>query len=107
MESAPNASTTTPQSAPAGRPYAHALGHDQRRARKPYTERRFTRSRTDRVLGGVCGGIGQFTGISSRNVRLVYVLSILLSIGSTAVGYLLLWLLIPGERPVQAAGTAR
>jgi len=36
-------------------------------------------------------------GVSSTNVRLVYALSVLLSIGTTAVGYLLLWLLIPAE----------
>lgn len=83
------------------RPYAHALGHDQRRARKPYTDRRFTRSSTDKVLGGVCGGIAAFTGISSRKVRIVYAISAVVSIGTTAVGYPLLWLLIPGDKAAQ------
>ena len=77
--------------------YAHSLAHDQRRARKPYTDRKFTRSRKARVLGGVCGGIAAFIGTSATNVRLVYALSVLLSVGTTAVGYLLLWLLIPAE----------
>ncbi|MFA5595407.1 MAG: PspC domain-containing protein [Trueperaceae bacterium] len=87
-----------PKPLPGGeRPYAHALAHDQRRARKPFTDRRFARSRSDRVLGGVCGGIAAFIGASSTNVRLIYALSVLLSVGTTAVGYLLLWLLIPAE----------
>lgn len=93
------ASAPTDDSPVAGQalPCAHALAHDQRRARRPYTDRRFTRSRSDRVLGGVCGGIGAFVGVRSRNVRLVYLLSVVVSLGATAVGYLLLWLLIPGE----------
>ncbi len=79
-------------------PSTHALAHDQRRARRPYTDRRFARSRSDRLLGGVCGGIGAFVGVRSANVRLVYLLSVLLSLGATGVGYLLLWLLIPAEK---------
>ena len=94
------AESHAPQPAPrqgGERPYAHALAHDQRRARKPFTDRRFARSRSDWVLGGVCGGIAAFIGASSTNVRLLYALSVLLSVGTTAVGYLLLWLLIPAE----------
>jgi phage shock protein PspC (stress-responsive transcriptional regulator) len=49
------------------------------------------------VLGGVCGGVAAFVGTSAAKVRLVYALSVLLSVGTTAVGYLLLWLLIPAE----------
>lgn len=95
--SAEQAATPTAEGT-AGRPYAHALGHDQRRARKPYTDRKLTRSSTDKVAGGVCGGIAAFTGISSRKVRIVYAISAVASIGTTVVGYPLLWLLIPGEK---------
>lgn len=77
------------------RPLTHALAHEQRRARKPFTDRRFGRSRTDRVLGGVCGGVATFIGVGSVSVRVLYAASVLVSLGATAVGYLLLWLLIP------------
>ncbi len=87
-------SNASPRSLPT---YPHALGHDQRRARKPYTDRKLTRSRDDRLLGGVCGGIAAFVGTSGTTVRLLYVLSVLLSVGTTAVGYLLLWLLLPPQ----------
>lgn len=93
-------STLPPQAGE--RPYAHALAHDQRRARKPFTDRRFSRSRSDRLIGGVCGGVAAFVGFGSTSVRLVYALSVLLSLGTTAVLYLLLWLLIPAE-PVGGA----
>lgn len=87
----------TPASAQKPTAYGHALAHDQRRARKPFTDRKLTRSRDQRLIGGVCGGFATFIGTSARNVRLVYALSVVLSVGTTAVGYLLLWLLLPAE----------
>lgn len=47
------------------------------------------------MLGGVCGGIAEFVDVAPRTVRIVYALSALPSLGMTAVGYLLLWWLIP------------
>ncbi len=74
-----------------------ALAHDQRRARVPYAATKLRRSRSDRLVGGVCGGIARFVGVGSGAVRLVYGASVLLSIGTTGLLYLLLWLLIPTE----------
>lgn len=57
---------------------------------------RLCRSRTDRMIGGVCGGLGQYLGIDSVLVRLFFVL---LAFG-TGVGvllYLLCWIIIPYE----------
>lgn len=81
-----------------------ALLHDQRRARRPDSDRPLRRSRDERVLGGVCGGIAEFVGAAPRTVRVVYALSALPSLGFTAVGYLLLWLLIPAARSDPATG---
>lgn len=36
--------------------------------------KKLTRSRTDRVLAGVCGGIAEFFGISSLLVRILFVI---------------------------------
>lgn len=80
-----------------------ALPHDQRRARRPDTDRRLRRSRTDRVLGGVCAGIAAFVGARSSHVRLLYALSVPLSMGITAAGYPLLWLIIPADEVRGAA----
>jgi phage shock protein C len=58
--------------------------------------KRLRRSRTDRVLGGVCGGIGNYLDIDPIIVRLFFVL---LSLGN-GVGvflYLVLWVVIPSE----------
>lgn len=39
------------------------------------------RSRTDRMVGGVCGGLGAYLGISSTLVRLFFVLIALPGMG--------------------------
>ncbi|MDQ3287050.1 MAG: PspC domain-containing protein [Pseudomonadota bacterium] len=62
------------------------------------TSRPFTRSRSDRMLAGVMGGIAQRYGWSSAMVRIIFVV---VSLASAAVPgiliYLILWLLMPEE----------
>ncbi|NRR34338.1 PspC domain-containing protein [Oxalobacteraceae bacterium] len=57
---------------------------------------RFRRSQRDRVLGGVCGGLGVSTGMESWIWRLVFVL-FTLSFGFGLLIYLLLWIFVPDE----------
>ena len=86
--------TTRPSpNGPAGDP----LLHDQRRARRPSGASALRRSREHRWLGGIAGGIASFTGAPVAAVRWVIALSVPLSLGITAVGYGLLWLLIPSD----------
>ena len=54
------------------------------------------RSRGDRWLGGVCGGLAQLSGLAAWAVRLLFVL-LLLCGGTGGALYLLLWLLVPVE----------
>ncbi|MBW3549791.1 MAG: PspC domain-containing protein [Proteobacteria bacterium] len=62
------------------------------------TPRPFTRSRHDRMIGGVMGGIARRYGWSSTLLRIVFVI---VSIASAAfpgiLAYLILWLLMPDE----------
>lgn len=60
----------------------------------PTGERRLTRSRDDRLLGGVAGGLGEFLGVDPTLVRIVFVLVALFG-GSGFVLYGALWLLVP------------
>ncbi|WP_031468283.1 PspC domain-containing protein [Sciscionella sediminilitoris] len=62
-----------------------------------YRTSRLARSRTDRVLGGVCGGLAERYGWKSGTVRLVFLLSCLLP-GPQFLLYLGLWLVIPQRR---------
>lgn len=54
------------------------------------------RSRTDRRIAGVCGGLAQFLDIDSTAVRVAMALLILFG-GMSLIVYLVMWLIIPDE----------
>ena len=56
--------------------------------------RRLYRSRTDKMLGGVCAGLGELLDIDPTIVRLVFVLLTIWG-GAGAIVYLVLWLIAP------------
>jgi phage shock protein C len=56
-----------------------------------------TRSALDRVLGGVCGGIGSYLGVSGWWVRGAFIALSLTTFGFGILLYLLLWVIIPGQ----------
>ncbi len=56
----------------------------------------FRRSRSDRVLGGVCGGMGRATGVESWVWRLMFVVFFVFA-GAGLLAYLLLWIFVPSE----------
>jgi len=60
--------------------------------------RTLSRSRNDRILAGVMGGIARRFGWSSTLVRILFViLSVLSAAFPGILVYLILWLLIPEE----------
>lgn len=59
---------------------------------------RLRRSRNDRVLAGVCGGLGEFFGISTFWFRLGFLILFLPGGLPGVVPYLILWLIIPKAR---------
>ncbi len=52
-------------------------------------------SRTDRKIGGVCGGLGEYYEKDSTLIRILFVLLALFSFGSGIVIYLVMWLIVP------------
>ena len=53
------------------------------------------RSRQHRILGGVCGGIAEYTGLRPTAVRIAYVgLSILSAAFPGILAYIILWIAI-------------
>jgi phage shock protein PspC (stress-responsive transcriptional regulator) len=63
--------------------------------------RRLYRSRTDRKLAGVCGGLAQYFNTDATLLRVLFVALALLG-GPGLVIYLLMWILVP-EEPEDAA----
>ncbi|WP_030165619.1 PspC domain-containing protein [Spirillospora albida] len=54
------------------------------------------RPRDERMIAGVCAGLGRRFGLSAGVVRLLFVLSCLLP-GPQFVVYLVLWAMLPNE----------
>src|SRR5512135_1783471 len=59
-------------------------------------EHRLYRSKTDSMVGGVCGGLGKYFGIDPTLVRLVFVLLAVFGGGGVLL-YIILWIVIPLE----------
>lgn len=57
---------------------------------------RLRRSRDDRWIGGVCGGLARLTGVQAWIWRLLAVLLALWG-GSGVLAYLLLWIFVPKD----------
>jgi phage shock protein C len=54
------------------------------------------RSRSDRVFGGVCGGIARATGVESWVWRLLFAVLFIFA-GAGLLVYLLLWIFVPSD----------
>jgi phage shock protein PspC (stress-responsive transcriptional regulator) len=63
------------------------------------------RSQTDKILGGVNGGLAEYTGIDALLWRVGFV-ALTLAGGAGVVVYLLLWLLMPAGPSTGVGGTA-
>jgi phage shock protein PspC (stress-responsive transcriptional regulator) len=61
------------------------------------SHRRLERSRTDRWLAGVCSGIARYLDVDTFLVRLLFLISLLVTGGATLLIYLVLWAVIPLE----------
>ena len=59
-------------------------------------EKTLRRSRTDKMVAGVCGGLGKYFGLDSTILRLVFVLLMIFA-GTGLLAYLIMWLVIPYE----------
>jgi phage shock protein PspC (stress-responsive transcriptional regulator) len=55
------------------------------------------RSRSDRMVAGVCGGIARHLGVDAAVVRIVLVAATILGFGAGALLYAACWLIIPEE----------
>ncbi len=59
------------------------------------------RSKDDRILAGVCGGIGKNTDIDSNLIRILYIVLTFCSVGLMILVYICAWILIPDEEDNQ------
>jgi phage shock protein C len=58
--------------------------------------KRLFRSRKDRILGGVCGGFGNYLNVDPVLVRVVWAI-LFFAAGVGFLAYILAWIIIPEE----------
>jgi phage shock protein C len=71
----------------------------------PAGPRVLRRSRDDRVLGGVCGGLGRYLGLDPVLLRLAFAV-LLFAGGAGVLIYIIAWIVIPEEQPGDQLGEA-
>jgi len=66
-------------------------------------DKKLYRSRTDKMLGGVAGGLGHYFEIDPVLVRIIFIAATFIS-GVGLVSYILLWIIVPFEPVARIAG---
>jgi len=67
-------------------------------------ERLLRRSRTDRVIAGVCGGVGRYLGVDPVLIRIALVVLAVAGAGGGVLVYIFAWIVIPEEKEGEALG---
>lgn len=60
----------------------------------PQPYKKLYRSRNDRMVAGICGGLSDYFGIDPAWVRLLFIL-LFFAGGSALLVYLVMWVIIP------------
>lgn len=63
--------------------------------------KRFYRSRTDRMVAGICGGIGAYFNADPTLIRLLFVGAAFINPPGAVLAYLIMMLVVP-EEPLEA-----
>ena len=58
---------------------------------------RLYRSKNDRILGGVCPGLGEHLDVDPTVIQLIWAVVSVLSIGTGIIIYILAWIIIPED----------
>lgn len=61
--------------------------------------KKLARSTEDKWIGGICGGIADYTGVDANLIRLAVVVLAIVGVGSVIVIYLLAWMIMPKATP--------
>jgi phage shock protein PspC (stress-responsive transcriptional regulator) len=59
--------------------------------------KRLYRSKTRRMLGGICGGLGDYLDVDPVVIRLVWVVLTLFTWGIGLLAYGIAWIIVPEE----------
>ena len=94
-----------PEEEPAPEPSGEQTAATEAPSAPPVGARRLERSREDRVIAGVCGGLGEYFGVDAVLIRIA-ALVLLFAGGAGALLYLIGWIAMPEGPEATAAGAA-
>lgn len=59
--------------------------------------RKFRRSRTDKKLAGIIGGLADYFEVDSTLLRVMYILAGMWAVPFALISYIIVWILTPSE----------
>ena len=59
--------------------------------------KRLYRSKKNRIIAGVCGGLGEYFNIDSTIIRLLWIILTLMG-GAGILAYIIAWIIIPEQK---------
>lgn len=65
------------------------------------TDKKLTRSLSDRMFAGVCGGLAEYLGMDPTVIRLIFVLLFFVSGPGILLAYLIMMIIVPEESKIQ------
>jgi len=60
-------------------------------------KKRLYRSKKSRIIGGVCGGIGEYFDVDPVLIRLLWLI-LVFGFGTGVLAYIIAWIIIPEKR---------
>ncbi|MCI8599706.1 MAG: PspC domain-containing protein [Lachnospiraceae bacterium] len=60
-------------------------------------EKRLTRSRTNKMICGICGGVGEYFNIDPTVIRLIWAVLSIGSLGTGIIVYIIASVIVPEE----------
>ena len=60
--------------------------------------KRLYRSESDKMIGGVCGGIAEYFTLDPTLVRLGYIVLSVFTVFSGVIAYFVLWIIVPKRK---------
>lgn len=61
------------------------------------TRKPLRRSRRNRIIAGICGGLGEFFGISATWFRLAFLIALIPGGVPGFLVYFIMWIIVPNE----------
>jgi phage shock protein C len=78
-------------------PFAQQPSQQPGYAGPPPAYKQLRRSRDDRVVAGICAGVGRYLGIDPVAARVLFVVLAIFSGGTALLAYLIAWIVMPED----------